>query len=122
MVFASGSWGNQRAPEAVYQTERNGALSYTIPGLQPGASYTVLLHFAETYFSAAEDRFFSVAINGTTANPQGQIEINYIRGSADQPKSSGVEIRGVPNSCTLLPAAAATGLIAPKQPLPASST
>lgn len=125
------------APEAVYQTERNGAFSYTIPGLQPGASYAVLLHFAETYFPAAGDRVFNVAINGitvlssldifqeaggqnialvepftATANPQGQIVIKYIRGSADQPKSSGVEIRGIPSSCTLLPAAAPTGLTA----------
>jgi fibronectin type 3 domain-containing protein len=125
------------APEAVYQTERNGAFSYTIPGLQSGASYTVLLHFAETYFPAAGDRVFSVAINGTTvlssldifqesggknialvepftatANPQGQIVIKYIRGSADQPKSSGVEIRGIPSGCTLLPASAPTGLTA----------
>jgi len=125
------------APEAVYQTERNGVFTYTIPGLQPGASYTVLLHFAETYFTAAGDRVFSVAINGTTvlsnldifqeaggpnialvepftatANPQGQIVISYIRGSVDQPKSSGIEIRGVPSNCTLLPAAAPTGLTA----------
>ncbi|WP_260736045.1 immunoglobulin domain-containing protein [Tunturiibacter lichenicola] len=125
------------APEAVYQTERNGAFSYTIPGLQPGATYTVLLHFAETYFMAAGGRVFSVAINGTTvlpnldifqeaggqnialvepftatANPQGQIVIKYTRGSADQPKSSGVEVRGVPSSCTLPPAAAPAGLTA----------
>ncbi|WP_433975355.1 immunoglobulin domain-containing protein [Tunturiibacter lichenicola] len=125
------------APEAVYQTERNGAFSYTIPGLQPGASYTVLLHFAENFFKTAGSRIFSVAINGTTvlanldifqeaggenialvepftatANPQGQIVISYIRGSKDQPKSSGIEIRGLPSTCTLLPAAAPTGLTA----------
>ncbi len=125
------------APEAVYQTERNGAFSYTIPGLQAGASYTVLLHFAENHFSAAGSRVFSVAINGTTvlpnldifqvaggqnialvepftatANPQGQIVIKYTRGPANQPKSSGVEVRGIPSNCTLIPAAAPTGLTA----------
>ena len=41
-------------------------MTYTIPGLTAGANYTVRLHFAELYFSAAGDREFNVAINGTT--------------------------------------------------------
>jgi len=32
------------APMNVYLTQRNGAFNYTIPGLAPGAQYTVLLH------------------------------------------------------------------------------
>ena len=53
------------APAAVYQSARQGAVTYTIPGLTAGASYTVRLHFAELYFSAAGQRVFNVAINGT---------------------------------------------------------
>ncbi len=124
------------APEQVYQSERNGQFNYTIPGLQPNAAYTVLLHFAETYFSSAGARVFNVAINGqtvlpgldiykevganaalvepftATANQQGQIVVTYTNGTANQPKSSGVEVRGAPSSCTLVPSAAPTGLTA----------
>ena len=54
------------APAAVYQSARQGVVTYTIPGLTAGASYNVRLHFAELYFSAAGGREFNVAINGTT--------------------------------------------------------
>jgi hypothetical protein len=37
------------APQAVYDTERYGNFTYTVPGLTPGAAYTVRLHFAEIY-------------------------------------------------------------------------
>ena len=53
------------APQAVYQSERYGTMTYTVPGLAPGASYDVRLHFAENYFTAAGQRAFDVAINGT---------------------------------------------------------
>jgi hypothetical protein len=105
------------APAAVYQTERNGTFTYTIPGLVAGSLHTVLLHFAEFYFTAAGQRVFNVAINGTavlanfdivatagankalveqftaTANGSGQIVIAFTNGTADQPKLSGLEIR-----------------------------
>jgi hypothetical protein len=105
------------APMAVYQSERAGTFTYTIPGLVAGSSHTVLLHFAEFYWTAAGKRVFNVAINGTTvlsnfdiyatvggnkalveqftatANSSGQIVISYTNGTADQPKSSGIEIR-----------------------------
>lgn len=56
------------APEAVYQTERWGdILSYIIPDLSPGASYSVRLHFSECYFIDIGKRIFSVSINGTQA-------------------------------------------------------
>ncbi len=54
------------APQAVYQSERYGAMTYTIPGLTPGATYDVRLHFAENFFASAGQRVFDVAINGTT--------------------------------------------------------
>ena len=117
------------APMAVYQSERAGAFTYTIPGLIAGSQYTVLLHFAEVYWTAAGKRVFNVAINGTTvlsnfdiyaaagankalvetftatANSSGQIVVAYTNGTADQPKSSGIEIRSTSTSCTTVPSA-----------------
>jgi chitodextrinase len=56
------------APQAVYQSNRYGsptAPTYTIGGLTAGTSYTVRMHFAETYWTAAAKREFNVSINGT---------------------------------------------------------
>ena len=41
------------APQSVYQHNRYGNFTYTIPGLTAGASYTVQLDFAEEYWTAA---------------------------------------------------------------------
>jgi O-glycosyl hydrolase len=54
------------APQAAYQSERYGASTYTMGGLTAGTSYTVRLHFCENYFTAAGQRKFNVAINGTS--------------------------------------------------------
>src|ERR1700735_131886 len=51
------------APQSVYQHNRYGNFTYTIPGLTPGASYTGRLDFAEEYWTAAGDRTFNVLIN-----------------------------------------------------------
>ena len=105
------------APQAVYQTERFGAFTYTIPNLTPGASYTVNLHFAEIYWAAAGKREFNVLINGSqvltnfdvfaaaggkniaivksftaTASSTGTIAIQFTTGAADLPKVSGIEV------------------------------
>jgi Malectin domain/Fibronectin type III domain len=62
------------APEAVYQSARDGAtqasgvgatFTYTIPGFTAGSSHTVRLHFAETFFTTKGSRVFNVTINGT---------------------------------------------------------
>jgi hypothetical protein len=53
------------APQSVYQHNRYGNFTYTIPGLTAGGSYTVKLDFAETYWTAAGSRTFNVLINGT---------------------------------------------------------
>ena len=128
--------GVNAAPMAVYQHARSGVFTYTIPGLTAGGTYTVLLHFAETYFTAAGDREFNVAINGTTvlanldiyatvgvnaalleqfsatANSSGDIVIAFTAGAANQPVVSGIEIRGSSGgSCNTVPPAP-TGLAA----------
>jgi hypothetical protein len=54
------------APQAVYQAERYGTTTYTLPNLTVGGSYTVRLHFAELYWTATGKRKFNIAINGTT--------------------------------------------------------
>jgi hypothetical protein len=52
------------APVAVYQSNRHGPnFIYLIPGLVPGVSYLVRMHFAEIYFNAPGLRTFSVTAN-----------------------------------------------------------
>ncbi len=124
------------APAAVYQSARQGTVTYTIPGLTAGTSYTVRLHFAELYFPVAGDREFDVAINGTTvltnfdiyatakanytavveqftttANSSGQIVIAFTNGAIDQPMINGLEVLGSSTSCSTVPSAP-TGLTA----------
>jgi len=53
------------APQSVYQHNRYGNFTYTIPGLTAGASYAVRLDFAEEYWTTAGSRTFNVLINGT---------------------------------------------------------
>ncbi len=108
------------APQAVYQSNRAGVLTYTIPGFTSGSTHTVRLDFAELYWSNAGQRVFNVAINGpivlpnfdivkaagknykavtetftTTANSAGQIVISLTNASpqVDQPEISGIEIQ-----------------------------
>ncbi len=103
------------APAELYQSERWGACTYTIP-FTPGVSCTVRLHFAELRFGPGE-RKFNVEINGKTVlsdfdiaaeggkgkalvkdipgirvNDRGNIVIAFKAGSADQPKVCGIQI------------------------------
>ncbi len=55
------------APQSVYQSERFGNFTYTVPSLTPGAAYTLRLHFAEIYWTQPGQRLFNVAVNGTPA-------------------------------------------------------
>ncbi len=55
------------APQAVYQTERYGNFTYAVPGLTPGAAYTLRLHFTEIYWNSAGQRLFNVSVNGSPA-------------------------------------------------------
>jgi hypothetical protein len=104
------------APQAVYQSERWGDFTYAIPGLTPGAYYTVRMHFAELFWDRAGVRVFHVTINGASAlsnfdifaaagaanvavvkefttkpDAQGTIKIAY-KGIVGHAKSSGIEI------------------------------
>jgi subtilase family serine protease len=106
------------AAAAVYQSCRWApAFSYTIPGLTAGGHYTVRLHFAELTWTAAGQRKFNVAINGTSvlsgfdifaaagaqnkavveqftavANTAGQIVIGFTQAGADNPEVNGIEV------------------------------
>ncbi len=53
------------APQSVYQHNRYGNFSYSIPGFTAGTSYTIRLHFAEEYWTTAGSRVFNVLIDGT---------------------------------------------------------
>lgn len=104
------------APQAVYQTERYGNFAYTIPGLAPGGTYKVRLHFAEIYWGSSGKRLFDVTINGqrvltnfdiyatagginkaiveqfsTTADSTGRVNVQFST-VLDKAKVSGIEV------------------------------
>jgi hypothetical protein len=116
-INTSSGQDSDPAPQGVYQTCRwNSSFTYTIPNLTAGATYTVVLHWAELTWQAVGQRTFDVAINGTTeltnfdvyatagyktaisrsfaatANSSGQIVIAFTHGTADNPFISGIEI------------------------------
>ncbi|HEY1014537.1 MAG TPA: carbohydrate-binding protein, partial [Herpetosiphonaceae bacterium] len=126
-INTSGYLDPNVAPQAVYQACRWApSFSYTIPGLTPGASYVVLLHWAELSFQTAGARKFNVSVNGTqvltafdvfaaagykraigrsfnaVANGSGQIVVAFSNGGADNPFISGIEIIS-PNGATPTP-------------------
>ena len=117
------------APQAVYQTERFGACTYTFTNLTQNVNYKVRLHFAEFYWTSVGQRVFNVSINGkqvltnydiiaaagaadkaniqefmTTPTSTNTIVIKYTT-VTDNAKSSGIEI-------LLPPPAAPVGLTA----------
>jgi peptidoglycan/xylan/chitin deacetylase (PgdA/CDA1 family) len=104
-------------PASVFQSERYGTFTYTLPGFTAGSAQTVTLYFAETYWTAAGQRSFGVSINGTsvlsafdiyaaaggqnkaiartfstTANASGQVVIQFTNGSADNAKVCGIAV------------------------------
>ncbi len=105
------------APAAVYQSSRWApSFTYTFTGLSAGATYAVRLHFAELTWTAAGQRVFNVAINGTsvlsdfdiiaTSGAQnralteeftavatnGTITVSFTQGGADNPEVNGIEL------------------------------
>jgi endoglucanase Acf2 len=131
-------------PQALYQTNRWGPATYTIPGLTAGASTTVTLHFAETFWSAAGKRQFNVIINGTqvltnfdifanagamnkaieenfaaTVNSSGQVVIQFADGAVDNPMVSGIVVTTTGAPASGSQAASGTGSgAAPAAPPP----
>jgi poly(3-hydroxybutyrate) depolymerase len=107
-------------PQAVFQSERYGEFTYTIPNRTPGSAQTVTLYFQESYWTAAGQRTFNVAINGagvltafdifaaagganraiartfnTTASSTGQVVIAFTKGGGpDNPKICGISVAG----------------------------
>jgi hypothetical protein len=99
----------------LYQTERWGTFSYQFT--VPNGNYTVVLKFAEIYWTKAGQRVFNVSINGTqvltnfdivaaagapltaidktfpVTVTNNQVTIQFIPGSVDQPKVSAIEIK-----------------------------
>jgi len=103
------------APAAVYQSERWGKCTYTIP-VRQGQPCTVRLHFAEVKLEPGQ-RKFNVEINGRrvladydiaaeagkgkavvkdfpaiSPDGSGNIVIAFTRGSADEPKICGIQL------------------------------
>jgi hypothetical protein len=56
------------APQAVYQSERYGNSTYTIPGLVASENYLVRLHFTELYWTAAGKRVFDEVLPFNSLN------------------------------------------------------
>jgi hypothetical protein len=106
------------APMSIYQSERYGDFTYTIPVKLAPAGYIVRLHFVESKFSAAGQRKFNIDINGTSVlsdfdilseagakdkavvkifsrvapETDGNIHIRFYKGAADSAKIDGIEI------------------------------
>ena len=112
------SLGGTIPPQAVLQAERYGEFTYTLGGFTAGSAQTVTLYFAEVYWTAAGQRTFNVAINGspvltafdifaaaggagkaisrtfdTTASAGGQVVIQLTRaGGPDNPKLNAIAV------------------------------
>ena len=75
------SHAQNAAPMSIYQTNRYGNFTYTIPNLTSGASYILRLHFAETYWTQAGSRTFNILVNGNTV--QSNLDIFATAGGKD---------------------------------------
>jgi hypothetical protein len=90
------------APQSVYQDEREGAtVTYTIPGLTPGAAYALKLSFAELWLAGPGQRVFNIGINGAT-----------VLSNFDIFKAAGTRLKAVAESFNAM--ATSTGTIAIK--------
>jgi len=52
--------------DALYQSERYGDLTYSIPVVEMDRTYVVAMHFAELYHTTAGQRIFDVMLEGET--------------------------------------------------------
>jgi hypothetical protein len=108
--------------QADWNTYRYLESNYTLTGLTPGASYELRLYFLDWYWTRVGQRVFDVAVNGqtalknidvikiaadaggdgryfgverdipTTADANGTITVDFIRGSADQPLINSIAV------------------------------
>ncbi|HEX7735599.1 MAG TPA: malectin domain-containing carbohydrate-binding protein, partial [Ktedonobacteraceae bacterium] len=133
-------------PQSVWQTVRwNASFTYTIPGLTAGKTYTLALDWAELSWTAAGQRVFNVAINGSTvlsgfdvfaqagykkalqkqfsvaANGSGQIVIAFTQGGADNPFINGIEVWN-PGGGTSTPTPTPTNTPTPTPTTPPTNT
>ena len=116
-------------PVKVYQSNRFGSFTYTFPGLVANQTYTVVLHFAETFFTTTGKRVFRISINNVVVEPAfdivaqaggpnigisrsytvtaigGQIALAFAPGASgvDNPQVNGIEI--LTNDSNVPPAA-----------------
>ncbi|QRK08244.1 hypothetical protein JQX13_51375 [Archangium violaceum] len=115
-VNTTGVW--LAGPPEIYSDARQGSeFGYSFTGLNPRGVYAVVLHFAELYFSTPGQRRFNVSLNGTvytdidvvslaggpfrattllysvSADANGTINVDFSRGSKDQPMVNGIEVR-----------------------------
>jgi hypothetical protein len=106
-------------PPAVFQTERYGEFTYTLPNRAPGTAQAVSLYFEESFWTTVGQRTFDVAINGkvvlsgfdilaeagaagraivrtfsATADANGKVTIQFTKGGADNPKVCGITVTG----------------------------
>jgi hypothetical protein len=106
-----------KPPEAVYLTERYGSMTYRVGGMAARSTHNVQLHFAEVFFKQAGKRKFHVNINGTrvltnfdilasaggrfkaimrgfdaTADGNGEIVIQFVRGAVNLPKVDAIVV------------------------------
>ena len=125
-------------PQAVLQSQRYGAFTYTMPGFTAGSTHTVTLYFVENYVTAAGQREFNVVLNGTqvltnfdvyatsgaqfraiqqkfttTANSSGQIVIQFSNGAVQSPMVSGIAIDQVETTLDFYAGSTATGSFVP---------
>ncbi|MGB0372587.1 MAG: family 16 glycoside hydrolase [Opitutales bacterium] len=111
--------GVDAAPEALYQTARiSRKFTYTFGDLKTDTAYNVLLHFVEYKNYVIGERQFNVEINDTpvlvnydilaetggqrfkavteafefTTDSTGSVKIEFLKGAADKPQVSGIEI------------------------------
>ncbi len=105
------------APQAVYQSSHIAPTTYVLTNLQAKATYNLRLHFAETYFTTANQRLFNVAVNGqpfltnfdifsaagaadtaviksvsTQSDQYGQLVVQFLPGSANTPQVNGLDV------------------------------
>lgn len=122
---ATGATVTGTTASTLYQTCRWGNFTYQFA--VPNGNYTVVLKFAEIYFTGAGSRMFNVSINGTpvlsnfdivaqaggalkaldksfpVSVANGQISIQFTAGAANWPMVNGLEIDGGTTTTTSTP-------------------